>query len=95
MKQHGESEVYNGHVIEHSVHGLVTIRLEGAPVRIVEAIARQLGPSGGPRTAASTEPDITISFSEKLSTCGELRLLELNQAAFDDERNINDLQYCQ
>src|SRR6476646_2977035 len=34
VKQHCESGAYKGQVIEHSVHGLVTIRLEGAPVRI-------------------------------------------------------------
>lgn len=85
VKQHCESRVHKGQVIEHSVHGLVTIRLEGAPVRIVEAIIGQLGPSQTPCASPSTEPDITVSFSEKLSTCGELRLLELNQAAFDDK----------
>lgn len=85
MKQHCEIGVHKGQVIEHSVHGLVTIRLEGAPARIAEAITGQLGPSQAPCAAPSTEPDITISFSEKLSTCGDLRLLELNQAAFDDK----------
>ena len=67
--------------IDHSLHGLVTIRMISAPAPIREMVRRRLGPS----TEASDEPDISVSFTDRLPTAGPLRFLGLNEAAYDDE----------
>lgn len=69
-------------VIDHSIHGLATIRLVDAPPHVVKALVRTLGRSQG---EASAEPDLTITFVDQLPTRGRLRFLGLNEAAFDDE----------
>ncbi|PRY48115.1 hypothetical protein LY71_1101 [Geodermatophilus tzadiensis] len=68
-------------VTDHDVHGVLRVRLRGAPGHIREAVARELG-SADP--APSGEPDITVTFTDELPPEGPLRLLGLRQAAFDD-----------
>src|SRR4051794_29854964 len=67
--------------IDHSLHGLVTIRMISAPAPIKDMVRRRLGPS----TDASDEPDISVSFTDSLPTAGPLRFLGLNEAAYDNE----------
>ena len=69
-------------VVDHSVHGLVTIRLHGASPAVLRGLVNMLGPSTG---QASDQPDISVTFLEPLGTRAELRFLGLNQAAFDDD----------
>jgi hypothetical protein len=76
----------NGQVIDHSVHGLVTIRLIGAPQSAVRSLVRILGQSQG---SSSDEPDICITFTDHLTKTNDLRYIGLNEAAFD-----GDSFYC-
>jgi hypothetical protein len=69
-------------VVDHSVHGLVALRLVGAPSNVVERVRRRLGPSTG---APSREPDIEVVYSGSLPHYGVERFLGLNRAAYDDE----------
>ncbi len=69
-------------VIDHSVHGLVTIRLVCAPQSVVDSVVRALGRSQG---SPSKEPDICVTFTDNITPYGKLRLIGLNEAAFDDE----------
>jgi hypothetical protein len=69
-------------VVDHSIHGLATIRLVNAPQHVIKALVRTLGRSQG---SAAAEPDITVTFVDKLATKGRLRFLGLNEAAFDDD----------
>ena len=69
-------------VVDHSVHGLVTIRTTSAPPVILNKLKRRLGPS---TEVADDEPDIYISFENSLPIHGRLRFLGLNKAAYDDE----------
>ncbi len=73
----------NGHhrVVDHVLHGLVTIRLIDPPESALRALRRVLGPSTG---SAAAEPDITVTFVDRLPTVGTLRTIGLNDAAFDD-----------
>jgi hypothetical protein len=68
-------------VIDHSLHGLVTIRLVSPPARVVGQLRATFGPSQGP---SLDEPDVLVTFSERLPQEGEVRLLGLSSAAFDD-----------
>jgi hypothetical protein len=67
---------------DYSVHGLVTIRLENAPASAREALVHELGAAAG---AGSGPPDITVTFTPRLRPAGELRFLDVGQAAFDDQ----------
>ena len=67
--------------VDHSLHGLLTIRLVAAPAPIREMVRRRLGPS----TDVVDEPDITVTFTDSLSPAGPVRFLGLNEAAYDDE----------
>ncbi len=66
--------------IDHPVHGLVTIRLIGAPPGVLRSIERIFGPGSGDSTA---DPDVVVSFTDALETRGRLRFLGLRDAAFD------------
>lgn len=68
-------------VLDHGVCGLATVRLIDPPHRIAESLAPTLGTSSG----ATAEPDVVVRFVDRLPA-ERLRLLELNDAAFDDER---------
>lgn len=68
-------------VVDHCVHGLATIRLIDAPRKMAEAVVSVLGPSQG---NPSDDPDICVTFVDKLIPDGELHLLGRNGAAFDD-----------
>lgn len=71
-----------GTVTDYAVHGLLIVRLRNAPKSVRDSVARELGPAQEAGTAA---PDLTISFVDHLSPSGDLRLLGLNEAAFDEE----------
>ncbi len=73
----------NGHhrVVDHTLHGLITIRLVDPPESALRAIRRVLGPSTG---SPAAEPDLTVTFVDRLAPVGVLRTIGLNDAAFDD-----------
>jgi hypothetical protein len=72
-----------------SLHGLLSIGLLGAGRSEVAAIRRQLGPLAEgtmPQSGdASSRPDVSIRFVDRLVTSGSVRQLGLD-AAFDDEQ---------
>ena len=70
------------HVVDHDIHGLVTVRLVSPPSSMVEQVRATFGPS---QDAISGEPDVVVTFADRLRSSGELRLLGLNEAAFDDD----------
>jgi hypothetical protein len=72
----------DGAIVDHSLHGLVSVRLVAAPRRVRERVRRRLGPSTGPGGA---RPDIVIKFEDRVSTRGRVRFVGLNRAAYDDE----------
>ncbi|MDT7581513.1 MAG: hypothetical protein QOK35_2777 [Pseudonocardiales bacterium] len=75
--------VVNGSGVTHyDVHGLVALRLVGAPAHVLARVSRELG---APRASQDREPDLTIRFVDDLPAHGYLRLLGLHDAAFDDE----------
>ena len=55
---------------DYNVHGIVTIRLRDAPPHVLEAITQELGP---PERMAKDDPDLVISFTDKLVAKGYLR----------------------
>ena len=69
-------------VTDHDVHGLVRVRLHGAPERVQEAVVHELGT---PARAPEGRPDVTVRFTDDLPITGSLRLLGLQRAGFDDE----------
>lgn len=69
------------HVHHHSVHGLVTLRLEDAPRRIISRLVAELDPSADVDTP---EPDIVIRFVDKIKYPSSLRLFVYGQAAYDE-----------
>lgn len=69
-------------IVDYSLHGLITIRLHSAPQHIVDGLGRTLGPSLQEPVA---DPDLTVRFDQRMTPTGELRLVGLNAAAFDDE----------
>jgi hypothetical protein len=72
-----------------SLHGLLSIGLLGAGRSEVAAVRRQLGPlaegSLPPQGDASSQPDVTVRFVDRLVTSGSVRQLGLD-AAFDEEQ---------
>ena len=70
-----------GTAVDYDVHGLVRIRIYGAPSRILDAVGRQLGQA---QVAADGKPDIQVSFVDALPPVGRLKFLGLRQAAYDD-----------
>ena len=69
-------------VSHHDVHGLVALRLCDAPSHVVADVTRELGP---PQVVPDREPDLVVRFVDRLAPVGDLRLLGLHDAAFDDE----------
>ncbi len=68
-------------VTEFDVHGLLTLRLRSAPAHIVAALTQEIG---APVERPPRRADIVIAFVDHLPPEGELRLLGLEQAGFDD-----------
>jgi hypothetical protein len=69
-------------VVEHSVQGVLTIRLIEPPPAVVENVKVRLGASGPHR---SPEPDLVVRFRDEPRDPATLRFLDLNGAAFDDQ----------
>jgi hypothetical protein len=69
-------------IIEHSVHGLVTIKLINAPQRVSDALVQNIGPSHAPQPGV---PDISITFVDTVMCRERVRFLGKNDKAFDDE----------
>jgi hypothetical protein len=69
-------------IVDHGIHGLVSIRLLSPPPELVDRMRAVFGPSDD---AHSEEPDVVVSFVDDLRSHGELRVLGLNDAAFDDD----------
>ena len=67
-------------IVNHGVGGLVTIRLVSPPSHVGDSVEQALGVSSGPSAGA----DIVVRFVDSLPG-RNLRMLELNEAAFDDE----------
>ncbi|MDH2443030.1 hypothetical protein QDR37_03625 [Amnibacterium sp. CER49] len=69
-------------VVDWDVHGLVRVRAEGAPGGVLRHITEELR---APVPAPAGEPDLRITFVDRLPEAGRLRLLGLGAAAYDDE----------
>ncbi len=72
--------------VDYSLHGLVTIRLTGAPRAALGELEYLLGPSTGHPAA---EPDIRITYASSDADLGpraSLRLIGLHESAFDAGR---------
>ena len=75
----------NGHSpppVDFDLHGLVGIRLINASPREVATITRQVGPIQRP---LDREPDIMITFVDRLPTSSRIRYLGVDEAAFTDD----------
>jgi hypothetical protein len=70
------------HIIDYTVHGLITIRLVDPPPSAVRELEFLLGPSEG---RPAEEPDVCITYVEGLSSRGALRYIGLNESAYDSE----------
>ena len=70
-------------ILDHTLHGLITIRLMDAPPSAVRELEFLLGPSVG---RPAEQPDITIIYAGGLSSGGGLRHIGLNESAFDTQR---------
>jgi hypothetical protein len=71
-----------GEGIDYDVHGFVGIRVLGGTPADAAAVDRQLG---GVKGSLDREPDIVVSFVEPEEARDDLRYLDLDDAAFDDE----------
>jgi hypothetical protein len=71
-----------GDRIDYDLHGVVGIRVLGGTSGDAAAVDRQLG---GLRGSLEREPDIVVSFVEPEQAASDLRYLDLDDAAFDDE----------
>lgn len=69
-------------VVDHSLHGLITTRLIGAPPSAVRELEHLLGPSDGQPVG---EPDITITFVEDLGAQDRLHYIGLSESAYDQD----------
>ena len=71
-------------IVDHSVHGLATIRLVAPAESVVRAMIRQLGVSRG---EPGRDADIHITFVERFEERPDMRVLELYREpfAFDEE----------
>lgn len=67
---------------DFDLHGLVRIRLEGAGPRETAAVRRQLGPI---EARVAGDADITIRFVDEIPQAGRLRIVGIDQGAYDDE----------
>lgn len=72
----------DGELVDHSVNGLLSIRMVSPPPDMKEKLRRRLGPS---TETTDGEPDICITFVDSLPIRGRLRFLGLNRAAYDDD----------
>lgn len=69
-------------MIDHVLHGLVTIRLQEPPAHVVDSVVRTLGPSSGP---AADTADVTVRFVDRLPAGTDLRWLNRREAAYDGD----------
>ncbi|MBW3541417.1 MAG: hypothetical protein KY476_14210 [Planctomycetes bacterium] len=67
--------------VDFDLHGIVGVRLLDATPRDAETVASQLGL---PRGRLDRRPEITIRFVAESSVAGPLRLIGVDEAAFDD-----------
>lgn len=72
----------NGTAIDYDLHGLAAVRVVGATARDAAAVDRQLGPI---RRPLRRDPDIVVSFVDRLDVDGPLRLLGAEDAGFTDD----------
>lgn len=68
--------------VRFNIHGLVTVEFVHASARVSAAYQERLRPTLGQETAG--EPDIVVSFQDRISAAG-LRYIGQNMAAFDDQ----------
>jgi len=71
-----------GAAVDFDLHGFVGIRVVGGTPADVAAVDRQLG---GLRGALSRDPDIVVTFVEPEAVAADLRYLDLDASAFDDD----------
>lgn len=76
------SSAVAGETIEHTLHGLVTVRMVSAPPGIRNKVRRHFGSA---TDVPVEDPDIRITFQDELAPSGRLRFLGLNEAAYDEE----------
>lgn len=69
--------------IDHTLHGLITIRLVNAPQQAARELEFLLGPSEG---RPAEQPDVCITYAGELPSGGDLRFIGLNESAHDAER---------
>ncbi|MBA3777954.1 MAG: hypothetical protein H0X16_01360 [Chloroflexi bacterium] len=67
------------HVIDHDIHGLMGVRLINATSTDAGSIARHLG---APTVSPPREPDITVSFVDRLRVGEPLRYVDRGTAAY-------------
>lgn len=77
---HDRTLIRDGSIVNHTLHGLVTIRLINAPDAARNELEFLLGPSEGQPT---NEPDITVSFADNLGPRDGLRYIGLEDAGYD------------
>lgn len=70
-------------IIDHTLHGLITIRLVNAPPQAARELEFLLGPSEG---RPAEQPDVCITYADGLPSGGDLRYIGLNESAHDAER---------
>jgi hypothetical protein len=68
--------------VDFDLHGLAGIRLVGASAADTAAVERQLGPL---QTELEREPDIIVSFVDRLELSEPMRLLGVGDAGYTDE----------
>src|SRR5829696_3097806 len=67
---------------DFDLHGIVGIRVVGGTEADAATVDRQLG---GLRRPLDRDPDIVVSFVEPSAASPDLRYLDLDDAAFDDD----------
>jgi hypothetical protein len=68
--------------VDYDLHGLVGIRVIGGGDAELRAVDRQLGPLRAP---LGRDPDVVVRFVDELPVRGPVRLLDLDDAGFDDD----------
>jgi hypothetical protein len=68
-------------VVDHVVHDLLTVRLLDPPREVLDSVEGELGSSRG---APSLEPDLCVSFTDRIPRPPSLRMLDLGAAGYDE-----------
>src|SRR6476619_6998742 len=66
---------------DYQIHGVLTLRLEGASPATLDTLQREVGPL---RVTATQSPDLVIRFVDRHPPAGEIRYLGLDEGAYDD-----------